>query len=143
MRAPHPRARVPCRAVGYAEQARVEVEAPLPRLCLASPFTAMRLTNASYHHAHTRTQAEPLTRLNVVTKETTREGVPMPAPQLKSALDKTFVYLWIDHLGNRIYRATRNVGASPRRLQLWNPLVPDVSSSSTKPLVLHWVFFFP
>lgn len=52
----------------------------------------------------------------------------MPAPQPKSALAKPFVYLWIDHLGNRVYRATRNVGASPRRLQLWNPLKPDVRS---------------
>ena len=51
----------------------------------------------------------------------------MPQPQMPGALAKPFVYLWVDHLGNRIYRATRNIGACPRRLQLWDPLKPDVS----------------
>ena len=51
----------------------------------------------------------------------------MPMPQAPGALAKPFVYLWVDHLGNRIYRATRNIGACPRRLQLWDPLKPDVS----------------
>jgi len=68
---------------------------------------------------------EPLTKLHVVVSETTREGVPMPQPSIKPASDKLFVYLWIDHLGNRVYRATRNIGASPRAIQLWNPLATD------------------
>lgn len=72
-----------------------------------------------------RIVAEPLTKLNVVVSETTREGVPMPQPSIKPAADKLFVYLWIDHLGNRVYRATRNIGASPRAIQLWNPLATD------------------
>lgn len=75
----------------------------------------------------TPTTAGPLTKLNVVTKETTREGVPMPQPNQKPASEKMFVYLWIDHLGNRVYRATKNIGAVPRRIQLWNPLASDVS----------------
>jgi len=49
----------------------------------------------------------------------------MPQPNIKPAADKLFVYLWIDHLGNRVYRATRNIGASPRAIQLWNPLATD------------------
>lgn len=49
-----------------------------------------------------------------------------PHRQAKGALAKPFVYLWVDHLGNRVYRATRNIGASPRSLQLWDPLKPDV-----------------
>lgn len=52
----------------------------------------------------------------------------MPEPTFKPATDKVFVYLWIDHLGNRVYRATKNIGSSPRRIQLWNPLVSDVST---------------
>ncbi|EWM24340.1 hypothetical protein Naga_100105g16 [Nannochloropsis gaditana] len=77
----------------------------------------------------TRLVAEPLTKLNVVVSETTREGVPMPEPNVKPATDKLFVYLWIDHLGNRVYRATRNIGASPRRIQLWNPLASDADQA--------------
>ena len=42
----------------------------------------------------------------------------MPQPNIKPASEKLFVYLWIDHLGNRVYRATRNIGASPRRIQV-------------------------
>lgn len=68
----------------------------------------------------------PLTRRNVLVEEKGREGVPMPEPTKNRKPSKLFVFLWIDHLGNRIYRATETIGTTPFRVQLWNPLVSEV-----------------
>jgi hypothetical protein len=73
------------------------------------------------------------TRLGVAVSEEVRELVPVPVASHAPSQEKLFVFLWIDHLGNRIYKATKMIGASPRRIKLWNPEAPEVSAQEDPP----------